>query len=127
MRNWRQEILAGMILAAVLVGTPLAALAYQLQRVSDYVIVQVDQRRGFSPAAIYVQPGEPVKLELHAGDVIHGFQSRKLGVKVDHLYPGKPVRIEFTAPLEPGEYTFSCSTMCGVTHGDMVGKVVVLP
>lgn len=127
MRFSKQELLAGLILVVVLIGTPAAVLAYQLNRVTDYVIVSVDQERGFSPAEIYVKPGDRVMLEVHADDVIHGFQSKKLGVKVESIYPGKPVRVEFTAPAEPGEYTFTCAKMCGPLHGEMTGKLIVLP
>ena len=123
----KQEILAGLLVALVLLGTPAAVLAYQLNRVADRIIVHVDQERGFAPGEIYVKPGEKVKLEIHADDVIHGVQSKRLGVKVESIYPGKPVIIEFTAPTEPGEYSFICAKMCGPTHVDMVGKVIVLP
>ncbi|MFZ5818013.1 MAG: cupredoxin domain-containing protein [Bacillota bacterium] len=123
----RQEIIAGLLVALVLIGTPAAVLAYQMSRVSDYILVQVDQERGFAPYEIYVKPGEAVKLQVHANDVIHGFQSKKLGVKVESIYPGKPVLVEFTAPAEPGEYSFSCAKMCGPTHGEMLGKLIVLP
>ncbi|HEY3365071.1 MAG TPA: cupredoxin domain-containing protein [Symbiobacteriaceae bacterium] len=127
MRTPRQEWLAGLCLAAVLVGTPAVVLAYQMNRVSADVIVQVDQEHGFAPNAIYVHPGEPVRLQIHAKDVVHGFQSPKLGVRVDEIYPGKPALVEFTAPRTPGEYVFACARMCGTHHGEMLGKIVVLP
>lgn len=125
MRFSKHELLAGAILALVLIGTPVLSLAYQMSRVSDYYLVRVNEHTGFSPAVIYVQPGEQVKLQIHADDVVHGFQSRKLGISVATIYPGKPVNIEFTAPSQPGEYGFSCLTRCGLNHGDMIGKVVV--
>lgn len=126
MRFSRTELLAGAIVALVLIGTPVLSLAYQMNRVSDFYLVRVNQDTGFSPAEIYVQPGEQVKLQLHADDVVHGFQSFKLGISVAKIYPGKPVTIEFTAPSQPGVYSFSCQTRCGLKHGDMVGKIVVV-
>lgn len=127
MRFSRDELLAGVILALVLMGTPVLVLTYQLSRVSDYYLVKADQERGFSPAVIYVQPGERVILQIHAEDVVHGFQSRALGVSATKLYPGKPEIVEFTAPAQPGEYGFACTALCGRGHGEMLGKVIVLP
>jgi heme/copper-type cytochrome/quinol oxidase subunit 2 len=35
--------------------------------------------------------------------------------------------VTFTADMQPGDYTVHCSIFCGPKHGQMQGKLIVLP
>ncbi len=81
---------------------------------------------GFSPDPLVVQAGEPVQLLLKSLDVTHGILIPEVDVSASMpLDRRKPVA--FTAPSTPGEYPVFCSVFCGPEHGNMKGRMVVLP
>jgi cytochrome c oxidase subunit 2 len=113
-------------------GTPLNAghmesLTTSGQVASGIRIVEYDAfQYGFSPDPLVVQAGESVRLLLKSRDVIHGVMIPEVDVSADMpLDQRKP--IEFTAPPVPGEYPVFCSVFCGPEHGNMTGRMIVIP
>lgn len=66
----------------------------------------------------------PVKLNLHSEDVIHGFSIPAFRVKED-VVPGKDNYMWFT-PQQIGDYEIFCTAYCGVRHSYMGTKVRVV-
>lgn len=77
----------------------------------------------FDPAVITVKQGDKVVIKITSVDVTHGFALPDFDVKVD-LVPNKEEVVEFVADKK-GEFTFSCSVLCGAGHRSMKGKLVV--
>ena len=83
--------------------------------------VQIIVRGGYSPAAIRVPAGRPVRLVFDRQDtsscseeiVIPDFGVRRF------LPTGKPVAIEVTPP-KPGRYEFQCGM--GMLHGALIAE-----
>ena len=67
---------------------------------------------------------KPVKLNLHAVDVIHGFAIPDFRVKEDAV-PGQDNYLWFK-PQKIGVYEIFCSAYCGVRHSYMGSKVRVV-
>jgi cytochrome c oxidase subunit II len=68
---------------------------------------------------------KPVKLNLRSLDVIHGFFIPAFRIKMD-VVPGKENYTWF-APTQLGSFDIECTVICGVSHANMLGKVVVVP
>lgn len=81
---------------------------------------------GFSPDPIVVQVGESVRLLLTSRDVTHGIMIPEVDVSTS-IPVGEQTSLPFTAPDVPGEYPIFCSVFCGPEHGNMTGRLVVLP
>lgn len=87
-------------------------------------VVEVEAKRyEFVPDPIVVEVGQPVKLEVTATDVAHGFGLEAMDVDVQ-LPPNDTRTVEFT-PEEAGEYHIHCTHYCGPGHSDMHGTLVV--
>jgi len=87
-------------------------------------VVQVDARRyEFVASPIVVKAGEPVRLEITANDVEHGFGLDDFDIDQE-LPPNEMQTVEFT-PEEPGEHHFHCTHYCGPGHDDMHGTLIV--
>ena len=67
---------------------------------------------------------QPVKLNLHSVDVIHGFFIPDFRVKED-VVPGKNNYLWFK-PQKLGDYEIFCTAYCGVRHSYMGSKVRVV-
>ncbi len=82
-------------------------------------------RFAFSPAAIQVNPGDRVTIELTSTDVVHGLfiDGYDVSVQVD---PGQVARLTFVAD-RAGSFRFRCSVTCGDMHPFMIGKLQVGP
>jgi cytochrome c oxidase subunit 2 len=79
--------------------------------------------RAFATAnEIHVPTGRPVRLELHAEDVIHSFWAPSLAGKQD-LIPGRTNTLTFTV-ARPGVYRGQCAEFCGLQHAHMALLVV---
>jgi cytochrome c oxidase subunit 2 len=126
----RLEILGVMLIALVLVGTPVAVFAgqrYLNTAPHEYTIVaHTAEDGGFTPSQIVVTQGERVRLRLTSADVVHGLYVSGLDVQVAEIYPGRYATVEFT-PTQPGTYPFVCTILCSPLHGTMQGTIVVLP
>ncbi len=116
-----QEIVAGILVAACLIGLPAAALAYQNHRETRVVTLEMMQWE-YRPAEIRVKKGEQLRLQLIAKDVVHGFQVD--GIANVEVRPGKPEEVIIWAQ-DAGVYRFRCSMFCGLGHAAMVGQIVV--
>lgn len=67
---------------------------------------------------------QPVKLNLHSVDVIHGFSIPAFRVKED-VVPGKKNYMWFR-PQQLGDFEIFCTAYCGLRHSYMGTKVRVL-
>jgi cytochrome c oxidase subunit 2 len=76
---------------------------------------------GKKSAKLYVPVGKPVKVNLVATDVIHGFFLPAFRVKRD-VVPGMSNHVWFVAD-KPGSYDLFCSQYCGTGHSAMITTV----
>jgi len=74
---------------------------------------------------LHVPVGQPVRLELESGDVIHSFWVPQLGGKTDTI-PGQTNVTWFQAD-RPGVYRGQCAEYCGEQHAHMALQVVAEP
>jgi cytochrome c oxidase subunit 2 len=65
--------------------------------------------------------GQPVRLVLTTGDVIHSFWIPELGRKVD-MVPGQVAHFDLTAE-KPGVFRGECAEFCGLQHAHMTLRV----
>jgi len=79
----------------------------------------------YTPAAMTVNPGDRVTVDLVATDVVHGLyiDGYDLSVVAD---PGKTASLSFVAD-RAGTFRFRCSVTCGALHPFMIGKLHVGP
>jgi cytochrome c oxidase subunit 2 len=66
----------------------------------------------------------PVKISLHANDVIHSFWVPEFRMKQDAV-PGIVTETAIT-PTKVGEYDVICTELCGLGHAVMRAKAIVL-
>lgn len=100
----------------------------------DTVIVQVEAGQwywrysypeyGVVASDLWLPRGRPVFLEMKTLDVIHSFWVPAFLSKQD-LVPGRTVGIRLT-PEQPGTYDVVCAELCGLAHGQMRSKVVIV-
>jgi cytochrome c oxidase subunit 2 len=81
---------------------------------------------GFDPDPLVVRAGERVRLLVKSRDVTHGAMIPEVDFSTT-MPPGNRKEAEFNAPAQPGEYPVFCSVFCGPDHGDMKGRLLVLP
>lgn len=91
-------------------------------RVIDY---DASQYR-FDPDPLVVRAGERIRLCVISRDVVHGVMIPEVGFSTD-MPTDKRKMAEFVAPAKPGEYPVFCSVFCGPDHGNMKGRLLVLP
>jgi cytochrome c oxidase subunit 2 len=85
-----------------------------------------DSRAGFLTAnEIHIPTGQPVRLKLVGGDVIHSFWVPQLGGKMDAI-PGQ-INETWIEASSPGIYMGQCTEYCGVQHSKMLVRVVAQP
>ena len=80
---------------------------------------------GRTSAKLYVPVGKPVKVNLVALDVLHGFYLPAFRVKRDAV-PGMKNHVWFVAS-KAGSYDLFCSQYCGTGHSAMITTVEALP
>lgn len=71
---------------------------------------------------IHIPAGEPIRLKLVGGDVIHSFWVPQLAGKMDAI-PGQ-INETWIQASTPGTWTGQCTEYCGVQHAKMLLKVV---
>lgn len=91
-------------------------------RIIDYDAYQYR----FVPEPLVVYAGESVELRLKSNDTKHGVMIPEINFSAE-MPLGKRKIATFKAPLKAGEYPIFCSIFCGSDHGDMRGKLIVLP
>lgn len=81
--------------------------------------------QGFQTANELVIPaGRQVELEMTSADVIHSFWPPKLAGKVD-VVPGRVNYMRVQAD-RPGDYSGQCAEYCGLSHANMLLRVIAL-
>lgn len=75
--------------------------------------------------AVHLPVGRPIELMMTSEDVIHDFSVPAFRIKHDVL-PDRYETLWFTAD-RPGTYHLFCTQLCGTSHAQMVGKIVVMP
>jgi cytochrome c oxidase subunit 2 len=91
-------------------------------RVVDYDAFQY----GFEPDPLVVRAGERVRLMVKSRDVTHGAMIPEVDFSIEISADNRKAA-EFIAPVKPGEYPVFCSVFCGPDHGNMKGRLLVLP
>jgi len=87
-------------------------------------VVEVEAHRyEFVPSTIVVEKDQPVRLEITATDVTHGFGLDAMDMNVT-LPPNDTQTVELT-PEETGQFHFHCTHYCGPGHSDMHGTLIV--
>jgi cytochrome c oxidase subunit 2 len=71
-----------------------------------------------------IPEGTDIALRLYSRDVTHGFWIPELNGKRD-VVPGHPSEFNIAAD-HPGEYYGQCTVFCGLSHGNMRMKVIVM-
>src|SRR5262245_32425185 len=116
------------VLVVILAIWPFAARSTDSateRRTTVPVTIQMTAKKyEFSPSPVTVTKGQPVKLEVTAMDKTHGIEIKEFKVKAK-LEKGKMTVVEFT-PDKAGEFEIKCSEFCGLGHGHMKGKLVVV-
>ncbi|HYX32466.1 MAG TPA: cytochrome c oxidase subunit II [Oligoflexus sp.] len=73
---------------------------------------------------IYVPVGQPVRLEMTSGDVIHSFWPPSLSGKTD-LIPGQTT-VHWLQVDQAGSYRAQCAEFCGLQHARMALLVIAV-
>jgi cytochrome c oxidase subunit 2 len=82
-----------------------------------------DPVRAFATAnEIHIPVGQPIRLKLVGGDVIHSFWVPQLAGKMDAI-PGQTNETWIEASA-PGDYMGQCTEYCGVQHAKMQVRVI---
>lgn len=90
-----------------------------------FQVAAVAQAFAFTPSEIRLPVGAEVDFFLTSRDVIHGFQIQRTNVNVEVL-PGEISYLHYKFD-EAGEYRLFCNEYCGISHQNMLGKIVVVP
>lgn len=80
---------------------------------------------GKQTSELFLAENKPVKLDLRSLDVIHGFFVPAFRIKED-VVPGQKNYTWFV-PTQLGSFDIECTVICGVSHANMLSKVVVVP
>ncbi len=92
---------------------------------NQFQVTAVAQAFAFVPAEIRLPVGAEVDFFLTSRDVIHGFQIQDTNVNVEIL-PGEISYLHYTFD-NVGEFRLTCNEYCGISHQNMLGKIVVVP
>jgi cytochrome c oxidase subunit 2 len=90
---------------------------WQVRYLSDDPAQQFDTAN-----EIHIPAGEPVRLKLVGGDVIHSFWVPQLAGKMDAI-PGQ-INETWIEGARPGTWMGQCTEYCGVQHSKMLLRVV---
>ncbi|MCA9839565.1 MAG: c-type cytochrome [Trueperaceae bacterium] len=89
-----------------------------------FQVAATAQAFSFTPSEIRLPVGAEVDFYLTSKDVLHGFQIENTNINVETI-PGEISYLKYTFD-KPGEYRLSCNEYCGISHQNMLGKIVVL-
>ena len=104
-----------------------AERGWLIGEVPAYSAISFWKRKGqpIDKPVITVSKGDLVVLKLTSSDVVHGFSLKDFGVYLtEGIQPGKTTYVKFTAD-RVGTFTFSCNAICGDSHQNMQGLLVV--
>ena len=109
----------------VMIGSvALSALVTPVAAQERQVVQMVAERFTFTPSRIVIPVGTILEIHIRSDDTDHGFHivgGRNVIIPKRRL--GEAV-VVFEA-LEPGEYRFECSKLCGAGHNFMRGEIIV--
>jgi cytochrome c oxidase subunit 2 len=74
--------------------------------------------------ALYLPVFSKIRLDITSDDVLHAFAVPSLGIKVDAV-PGR-LNVAYVDILREGIFFGQCSELCGVNHGYMPIKIIVI-
>jgi heme/copper-type cytochrome/quinol oxidase subunit 2 len=104
-----------------------AQRGWLIGEVPAYEAISFWQRQGqpIEKPVIEVSKGDWVVFKLTSSDVVHGFSLKDFAVFLtDGIQPGKATYVSFKAD-KAGVFTFSCNAICGDSHQNMQGTLVV--
>jgi len=104
-----------------------AERGWLIGEVPAYGAISIWKQKGqpIDKPTIEVSKGDLVVLKLTSSDVVHGFSLKDFGVYLtEGIQPGKTTYVKFTAD-KVGTFTFSCNAICGESHQNMQGLLVV--
>jgi len=78
---------------------------------------------GVTSNELHLPVGQQVFLQMTSGDVVHSFWVPEFRVKQD-LVPGRMTELRVT-PSREGDYEVRCAELCGTSHYNMEGPVIV--
>ena len=84
----------------------------------------VNPDAGVASADMRVPVGRQVQLKMRSKDVIHDFYVKEFRVKED-IVPGITTSLVFN-PTRVGTFQVICAELCGVGHGTMRARVIVM-
>lgn len=123
----RIELLAAVVVLAVLVGLPAGIYSYQFVYLTsqhpEEITINASQWT-FNPSTITVKIGSKVTLKITSLDVEHGFAIEGLGVYI-LVKPGAYVYVTLT-PDRVGVFRLECYVICGTGHWHMEGAIIVI-
>lgn len=115
---WRWVVLAGLVALILFLPIPVNATT----PVERTFRIQASQFE-YSPAVLFVNPGDQVTIELLATDVVHGLSIDGYDLETTSD-PGQIARLTFIADRH-GSFRFRCTVTCGNMHPFMIGKLQV--
>ena len=104
-----------------------AERGWLIGEVPAYEVVSFWQQHGqpIEKPVIEVSKGDLVVFKLTSSDVVHGFSLKDFEIYLtDGIQPGKATYVSFKAD-KAGVFTFSCNAICGDSHQNMQGTLVV--
>jgi len=133
-RGLKQEWLARLILALLLVAAIATPFAVQWTQTHDWarnanattieLRARMAENGGWSSDAINTTVGQRLHLRLTSDDVIHSFAVGQTDWPVLDIKPGEVVTTDLVFD-RPGRYTFFCTRWCGPNHWRMRGVIEV--
>ncbi len=110
------------VLRAISATTPNAELTIEVNGRQWWWEVHYPTQQITTANEIHIPVGQPVRVVLKAGDVIHSFWVPDLHGKLD-MIPGQTNEFWLQAD-HPGEYWGECAEFCGIQHAKMNFVVV---
>lgn len=107
-------------------GAPVAALVARAVGARGTVELRatMPETGGWQPPDLTVAAGEPLRLRLTSGDVVHGFAIAQTERPSVEVLPGQVTEVTLTFD-RPGTYTYYCTRWCGPNHWRMRGTIEV--
>ena len=123
------ELLARSLVIVILLGllVPIGVVSWRSRRDNEDVILinaRMPESGGWSPSDLTAQVGQPLRLQLTSGDVVHGFAIGQSDNPEIEIMPGQ-VTETILVFNQPGKYTFYCTRWCGPNHWRMRGTIEV--
>ncbi len=136
---WIGVSLSGLVLLATVIWTVKVLANIQSPGTRPAVTIEITGRQWWWQASysadgradfltaneIHIPTGQPVRLKLVGGDVIHSFWVPQLAGKMDAI-PGQ-INETWIEASSPGTYMGQCTEYCGVQHSKMQVRVVAQP